>query len=159
MDEHGRLHASGIHCIGRIVLNMWRLLRSEVRLPIHTFESCAAAILQLRTPHVPAWQLSHWLNAGASGTFLPFSCLPLRQFSLFPNSILPFSFPSLVLSSPSLCVPLVCMLVRTLPPHAHRVGESAGPRCNSLVPAVHNLVQDHVEGLVSIRNHDFNFLT
>ena len=66
-DEYGQLHASGLHCHGRIVLNLWRLLRSELKLRIYTFESCCAAVLQLRTPHVPAWVLAQWFSNGPAG--------------------------------------------------------------------------------------------
>jgi DNA polymerase zeta len=31
-DEYGQLHASGLHAAGRIILNLWRLLRGEVGL-------------------------------------------------------------------------------------------------------------------------------
>ena len=71
-DEYGQLHASGLHCHGRIVLNLWRLLRSELKLRIYTFESCVAAVLQLRTPHVPAWVLAQWFNNGPAGIVLQF---------------------------------------------------------------------------------------
>ena len=66
-DEYGALHASGIHCTGRIVLNVWRILRSELKLNIYTFESCVAAVLQLRTPHVQPHVLTQWFNAGPAG--------------------------------------------------------------------------------------------
>ena len=66
-DEYGELHASGIHCTGRIVLNVWRILRSELKLNIYTFESCVAAVLQLRTPHVQPHVLTHWFNGGPAG--------------------------------------------------------------------------------------------
>jgi hypothetical protein len=29
-DEYGQLHAAGLHAAGRIILNLWRLLRGEV---------------------------------------------------------------------------------------------------------------------------------
>ena len=67
VDEYGQLHASGLHSAGRIILNMWRLLRSELKLPIYTFEACTAALLQLRTPHMPAWALAAWFNQPPSG--------------------------------------------------------------------------------------------
>ena len=46
---------------------MWRLLRSEIKLNIYTFESCVAALLQLRTPHLPPWLLTQCFNAGPGG--------------------------------------------------------------------------------------------
>ena len=69
VDEYGQLHASGIHCAGRIVLNMWRLLRSEIKLNIYTFESCVAALLQQRTPHMPPWLLTQCFKEGPAGKF------------------------------------------------------------------------------------------
>lgn len=65
-DEYGRQHASGIHCTGRILLNMWRLLQSEVKLNIYTFEACVAALMQKRTPHMPAWLLTQCFKGGLS---------------------------------------------------------------------------------------------
>lgn len=67
-DEYGQLHASGLHTAGRIILNLWRVLRGELKLPIYTFESCCAAVLRLRTPHVPQWQLTTWFNGGPAGS-------------------------------------------------------------------------------------------
>jgi len=29
-DEYGRLHASGLHCTGRFLLNLWRVMQGEV---------------------------------------------------------------------------------------------------------------------------------
>ena len=72
-DEYGALHASGIHCTGRIVLNVWRILRSELKLNIYTFESCVAAVLQLRTPHVQPHVLTQWFNAGPAGLHTSYS--------------------------------------------------------------------------------------
>lgn len=75
-DEYGALHASGIHCTGRIVLNVWRILRSELKLNIYTFESCVAAVLQLRTPHVQPYVLTQWFNGGpAGGGYSPHTCI------------------------------------------------------------------------------------
>ena len=71
--EYGALHASGIHCTGRIVLNVWRILRSELKLNIYTFESCVAAVLQLRTPHVQPHVLTQWFNAGPAGLHMSHS--------------------------------------------------------------------------------------
>ena len=76
-DEYGTLHASGIHCTGRIVLNVWRILRSELKLNIYTFESCVAAVLQLRTPHVQPHVLTHWFNGGPAGGLVPTGLMPM----------------------------------------------------------------------------------
>ena len=91
-DEYGQLHASGLHCHGRIVLNLWRLLRSELKLRIYTFESCVAAVLQLRTPHVPAWVLAQWFNNGPAGAVLQkpheASLMSTLELTLFFRSIM-----------------------------------------------------------------------
>ncbi len=66
-DEYGLLHATGIHCTGRIILNLWRILRQETKLAIYTFESCVAHVLQLRVPHIPCYQLAQWFTGGPAG--------------------------------------------------------------------------------------------
>ena len=40
---------------------------TELKLNIYTLENCAAAVLRLRVPHIPAPQLSSWFSAGPSG--------------------------------------------------------------------------------------------
>lgn len=67
VDEYGQLHASGIHVAGRVVLNLWRQMQGELKLTSYSFESCAAAVLQRRLPHVPHHQLAQWFNAGPAG--------------------------------------------------------------------------------------------
>ena len=64
-DEYGWRHASGLHIGGRIVLNVWRLMRGELKLNIYTLENCTAAVLRLRVPHIPAPQLSEWFKSGS----------------------------------------------------------------------------------------------
>ena len=71
-DEYGQLHQSGLHSTGRIIINLWRALRSELKLNIYTFESCVAAVLQLQVPHIPAHELAQWYTGGASGSPPPF---------------------------------------------------------------------------------------
>ena len=44
-DEYGRLHASGIYVTGRIVLNLWRVLRGELKLQSYT---CVLGFSQIR---------------------------------------------------------------------------------------------------------------
>ena len=63
-DEYGRLHASGIYVTGRIVLNLWRILRGELKLQSYTFESCAHAVLSRRVPRFPHRTLSRWARGG-----------------------------------------------------------------------------------------------
>uniref|UniRef100_A0A2N9F132 DNA polymerase n=1 Tax=Fagus sylvatica TaxID=28930 RepID=A0A2N9F132_FAGSY len=49
-DEWGRTHASGVHVGGRIVLNIWRLMRGEVKLNMYTIEAVAEAVLRRKIP-------------------------------------------------------------------------------------------------------------
>ncbi|GIL69760.1 hypothetical protein Vretifemale_737, partial [Volvox reticuliferus] len=65
-DEWGLLHASGLHLTGRILLNLWRVLRGELKLGSYSFESCTAAVLGLRVPRVREQQLALWFSAGPS---------------------------------------------------------------------------------------------
>lgn len=126
-DEWGWNMSSGVHMPGRIVLNVWRLMKSgeaagalmswrdvsrgvdreihhesqgclrvlrgfcsapctqpmpsclcagplllpaEVKLRIYTLENCAAAVLQLRVPHVRQRQLAAWFSTGPAGAAL-----------------------------------------------------------------------------------------
>ncbi|URD83627.1 DNA polymerase [Musa troglodytarum] len=52
-DEWGRTHSSGIHVGGRIVLNVWRLMRSEVKLNIYSIEAVAEEVLRRKIPSIP----------------------------------------------------------------------------------------------------------
>ncbi|XP_039129242.1 DNA polymerase zeta catalytic subunit isoform X3 [Dioscorea cayenensis subsp. rotundata] len=63
-DEWGRAHASGIHVGGRIVLNIWRLMRSEVKLNIYTAEAVAEEVLRQKVPSIPCRILYKWFLSG-----------------------------------------------------------------------------------------------
>lgn len=63
-DEWGRTHASGVHIGGRIVLNVWRLMRSEVKLNIYTLEAVAEAVLRRKVPYIHHRVLTKWFNSG-----------------------------------------------------------------------------------------------
>ena len=62
-DEYGQLHASGMHSAGRIILNLWRCLRSELKLTIYTFHTCVYALLRIRAPQFPHADLTSWFTA------------------------------------------------------------------------------------------------
>lgn len=64
-DEWGRTHASGVHVGGRIVLNVWRLMRGEVKLNIYTVEAVAHAVLRRKVPHIPCKVLTRWFSSGS----------------------------------------------------------------------------------------------
>ncbi len=59
-DEWGAQHASEFSLTGRVLLNLWRVLRGELKLSSYSFESCAAAVLGLRVPRVREQQLALW---------------------------------------------------------------------------------------------------
>eukprot|EP00897_Mesotaenium_endlicherianum_P009916 jgi/Mesen1/8953/ME000056S08359 len=66
-DEWGRTHGSGLHIGGRIVLNLWRIMRGEVKLPIYTLHAVAEAVLRRRVPRFSCRQLSAWFGQGTGG--------------------------------------------------------------------------------------------
>lgn len=57
-------HGSGMHCSGRIVLNVWRIMRDEVKLCNYRFETLCAAVLNRRAPLVPHHIRHAWFLAG-----------------------------------------------------------------------------------------------
>ncbi|XP_077217687.1 recovery protein 3 isoform X2 [Tasmannia lanceolata] len=64
-DEWGRTHASGVHVGGRIVLNIWRLMRSEIKLNMYSVEAVSEAILRRKLPSIPCRILRQWFSSGA----------------------------------------------------------------------------------------------
>ncbi|KAI3752468.1 hypothetical protein L2E82_24501 [Cichorium intybus] len=63
-DEWGRTHASGVHVGGRIVLNLWRLVRSEVKLNMYTAEAVAEEVLRRKIPFIHWKTLTNWFASG-----------------------------------------------------------------------------------------------
>ncbi|KAG6430350.1 hypothetical protein SASPL_108415 [Salvia splendens] len=63
-DEWGRTHASGVHVSGRIVLNVWRLMRNEVKLNMYTVEAVAETVLRRKIPYIPWKVLTKWFASG-----------------------------------------------------------------------------------------------
>ncbi|TYI16304.1 hypothetical protein ES332_A08G245600v1 [Gossypium tomentosum] len=63
-DEWGRTHASGVHVGGRIVLNVWRLMRSEVKLNMYTVEAVAESVLGRKIPSISYKVLTKWFSSG-----------------------------------------------------------------------------------------------
>ncbi|KAJ2480659.1 DNA polymerase zeta [Coemansia sp. RSA 2131] len=63
-DSWGYRKGAAIKIAGRHVLNIWRLLRSELRLTSYTFESTADALLGERSPHHTSSQLATWFLDG-----------------------------------------------------------------------------------------------
>ncbi|KAM5561236.1 DNA polymerase zeta catalytic subunit [Rosa sericea] len=63
-DEWGRTHSSGVHVGGRIVLNVWRLMRSEVKLNMYTVEAVSEVVLRRKVPYIPNKLLTKWFISG-----------------------------------------------------------------------------------------------
>ncbi|KAM7473815.1 hypothetical protein LguiB_021058 [Lonicera macranthoides] len=63
-DEWGRTHASGVHVGGRVVLNVWRLMRGEVKLNMYTAEAVAEAVLRRKIPFIHYKVLTNWFSSG-----------------------------------------------------------------------------------------------
>ena len=59
-DSWGYQHASGISMVGRIVFNVWRIMRSELALQSYSFESIAYHVLHQRIPHFDHITLTKW---------------------------------------------------------------------------------------------------
>ncbi|KAG8363827.1 hypothetical protein BUALT_Bualt19G0062700 [Buddleja alternifolia] len=64
-DEWGRTHASGVHVGGRIVLNIWRLMRNEVKLNMYSAEAVAETVLRRKIPCIPWKVLTKWFSSGS----------------------------------------------------------------------------------------------
>ncbi|XP_075059030.1 DNA polymerase zeta catalytic subunit [Mixophyes fleayi] len=61
-DEYGADTMSEINIVGRIVLNVWRMMRPEVALTNYTFENVAFHILHQRFPLFTFRTLSDWFD-------------------------------------------------------------------------------------------------
>lgn len=68
-DEWGRTHASGVHVGGRIVLNVWRLMRNEVKLNLYSFEAVAESVLRRKVPSIPYKVLTRWFSSGVRARY------------------------------------------------------------------------------------------
>lgn len=63
-DEWGRTHASGVHVGGRIVLNLWRLMRGEVKINMYKMEAVVEEVLRRKVPLIPTRVLNRWFASG-----------------------------------------------------------------------------------------------
>nr|XP_006811588.1 PREDICTED: DNA polymerase zeta catalytic subunit-like [Saccoglossus kowalevskii] len=61
-DEYRANHLSEIHIAGRIVINLWRLMRHEVTLNIYNYENVAFHVLHQRHPRYSFRTLSDWFD-------------------------------------------------------------------------------------------------
>ena len=50
-----------------MVLNLWRLMRSELKLSSYTLQAVAAAVLRERVPEVGQQQMAAWFDGGPAG--------------------------------------------------------------------------------------------
>lgn len=57
-DVYGETTAHNLHSSGRILLNIWRAMQTELKLPIYNLEACLAAVLRMRVPDIPAYVIS-----------------------------------------------------------------------------------------------------
>uniref|UniRef100_A0ACD5WNY5 Uncharacterized protein n=1 Tax=Avena sativa TaxID=4498 RepID=A0ACD5WNY5_AVESA len=63
-SDWSHTHASGVHVGGRIVLNLWRLMRGEVKLNNYSLEAVADEVLRRKVPIVPTKTLNRWFATG-----------------------------------------------------------------------------------------------
>ncbi|XP_076372348.1 DNA polymerase zeta catalytic subunit isoform X2 [Tachypleus tridentatus] len=61
-DEYGADHMSEIHLEGRVILNLWRLIRKEITVNIYTFENVYYHVLHQRVPLYSRRTLSDWFS-------------------------------------------------------------------------------------------------
>lgn len=61
-DEYGADTMSEIHIIGRITLNLWRIMKTEATLNNYSFENVAFHVLHQRFPLYSARTLSDWFD-------------------------------------------------------------------------------------------------
>ncbi|XP_024534003.1 DNA polymerase zeta catalytic subunit [Selaginella moellendorffii] len=66
-DEWGRTHGSGIYVGGRTVLNLWRIMRGEVKLSNYTIECVGEEVLKRKVPRISWRDLTKWFASGAGG--------------------------------------------------------------------------------------------
>ncbi|XP_042428340.1 DNA polymerase zeta catalytic subunit-like isoform X2 [Zingiber officinale] len=73
--QNGRVHslANELHVVGRIVLNLWRFMRSEVKLNMYSIEAVAEEVLRRKIPSIPCKVLNHWFSRGPG--WLRYQCI------------------------------------------------------------------------------------
>ena len=63
-NPYGHKKNSCLSCTGRIFLNVWRLMRSELALTSYTLENVAFKVLNQRFPKFSSTVLSLWYTSG-----------------------------------------------------------------------------------------------
>lgn len=66
-DRWGETHATSVKISGRHVLNLWRIMRSEMNLLQYTLENVCFHQLRLRIPKYNHKDLQRWLISGRAG--------------------------------------------------------------------------------------------
>ncbi|XP_028970573.2 DNA polymerase zeta catalytic subunit isoform X2 [Esox lucius] len=61
-DEYGADTMTEIHIVGRIILNLWRIMKTEVTLNNYSFENVAFHVLHQRFPLYSSRTLSDWFD-------------------------------------------------------------------------------------------------
>ncbi|KAL0967344.1 hypothetical protein UPYG_G00251070 [Umbra pygmaea] len=61
-DEYGADTMTEIHIVGRIVINLWRIMKTEVTLNNYSFENVAFHVLHQRFPFYSPRTLSDWFD-------------------------------------------------------------------------------------------------
>ncbi|KAE9459027.1 hypothetical protein C3L33_09073, partial [Rhododendron williamsianum] len=108
-DKWGRTHASGVHVGGRVVLNIWRLMRGELKLNMYTVEAVAEAVLRRRVPYIQCkvWKMV-FKRSRASKARLKFSSSVAVFWILHLISLHENTWEMEVASQPAMeCLPLV----------------------------------------------------
>lgn len=63
-DNWSTRHTSHVKVTGRHVLNLWRLMRSELTLDVYTFHHVVRHVLKQRTPKYSNATLKEWFESG-----------------------------------------------------------------------------------------------
>lgn len=63
-DIWGQKKQSAIHCTGRIVLNVWRLMKSQLTLTSYSIENTVFHVLHQRIPKFSFQNLTQWYDSG-----------------------------------------------------------------------------------------------
>ena len=63
-DHCSDSYGAGVSIDGRILLNLWRLMKNDVNLMSYTFENLVFSILKKRKPCYHSYKVGEWLNSG-----------------------------------------------------------------------------------------------
>eukprot|EP01083_Nonionella_stella_P301945 1038821_1 len=74
-DEWGQKKASGIHITGRILLNLWRCCRSEIKLNSYTKENVAHHLLNERIARIPFTCINKWYKSYYTSEYYHFAVI------------------------------------------------------------------------------------